>query len=44
MSALVLLNLLKELRKEEKMRGLSSILYLFRNEFNFNNTGARTLD
>ena len=34
MSALVLLNLLNELRKRDKMRGLLSILYLFRNEFN----------
>ena len=36
---------LNELRKRDKMRGLSSILSLFRNEFNeFNNTGARMLD
>ena len=42
MSAQVLLNLLNELRKRDKMRGLSSILSLFCNEFNaFNNTGAR---
>ena len=34
MCAHVLLNLLKELRKRDKMRGLSSILSLFRNEFN----------
>ena len=34
MSAHVLLNLLKELRKRDKMRGLQSILSLFRNEFN----------
>ena len=41
----VLLNLLNELGKRDKMRGLSSILSLFRNEFNkFNNTGARMLD
>ena len=41
MSAHVLLNLLKELGKRDKMRGLS----LFRNEFNkFNNTSARKLD
>ena len=40
MSARVLLNLLGELRKRDKMRGLPSILPLFRNEFNkFNNTG-----
>ena len=45
MSAHVLLNLLKELEKSDKMRGLPSILLLFRNEFNkFNNTGARMLD
>ena len=31
MSALVLLNLLKELRKSDKMRGLQSVLSLFRN-------------
>ena len=41
MSAHVLLNLLNELRKSDKMPGLLSILLLFRNEFNqFNNTGA----
>ena len=41
MSAHVLLNLLNELRKSDKMRGLPSILLLFRNEFNrFNNTVA----
>ena len=45
MSVYVLLNLLKELRKRDKMRGLPSILSLFRNKFNkFNNTGARMLD
>ena len=45
MSALVLLNLLNELRIRNKMRGLPSILSLFRNEFKkFNNTGARMLD
>ena len=45
MSAHVLLNLLHELGKRDKMRGLPSILYLFRNEFNkFNNTRARMLD
>ena len=45
MSAHVLLNLLNELRKGDKMRGLLSILSLFRKEFNkFNNTGARMLD
>ena len=45
MSAHVLLNLLNELGKRDKMRGLPSILSLFRNEFNkFNNTRARILD
>ena len=45
MSTHVLLNLLNELGKRDKMRGLPSILSLFRNEFNkFNNTGARMLD
>ena len=45
MSAHVLLNLLSELRKSDKMRGLPSILSLFRNEFiKFNNTLARMLD
>ena len=34
MSAHVLLNLLNELGKREKMRGLPCILSLFRNEFN----------
>ena len=39
------LNLLNNLGKRDKMRGLSSILSLFRNKFNkFNNTGARMLD
>ena len=33
MSAHVLLNLLNELRKKDKMRGLLSILSLFRNKF-----------
>ena len=42
MSALLLLNLLNELRKRDKMRGLLSPLLLFRNKFNkFNNTGAQ---
>ena len=41
----ILLNLLNELGKKDKMRGLPSILSLFRNEFNkFNNTKARMLD
>ena len=45
MSAHVLLNLLNELGKMDKMRGLSSILSPFRNEFNkFNNTIARMPD
>ena len=45
MSAHVLLNLLNELGKRDKMRGLPSILTLFRIEFNkFNNTRARMLD
>ena len=44
MSAHVLLNLLDEFGKSDKMRGLPSILLLFRHEFNkFNNTGARML-
>ena len=34
MSTHVLLNLLNKLRKRDKMRGLPSILSLFRNEFN----------
>ena len=41
MSAHVLLNLLNELRKRDKIGGLPSILSLFPNEFNkFNNTEA----
>ena len=45
MSAHVLLNLLNELGKSDKMRGLPSILSLFRNKFNkFSNTGAWMLD
>ena len=53
MSAHVLLNLINELGKRDKMRGLPSILSLgnprilslFCNEFNkFNNTRARMLD
>ena len=45
MSAPVLLNLLNELGKSEKMRGLPSILILFLNKFNkFNNTGECMLD
>ena len=45
MSACVLLNLLNELGKSDKMRGLLSFLSHFRNEFNkFNKTKARKLD
>ena len=45
MSAHVLLSLLNELGKRGKMRGLPSILSLFRNKFDkFNNTRARMLD
>ena len=44
MSAHVLLNLLSKLGKRDIMRGLPSILSLFRNEFiRFRNTGARML-
>ena len=40
----VLLNLLNVLEKRNLMRGLPSILSLFRNSFNkFNNTGAQML-
>ena len=45
MSAYVLLNLLKVLRKIDKMGGLLSILSLFRNKFiKLNKTGAGILD
>ena len=45
MSVHVLLNLLNELGKKDKMRGLPSIISLFRNEFNkFKNTRAPMLD
>ena len=45
MSAHVLLNLLNALGKTDKMRGLQSILSLFRNKFiKFNNTRAGMLD
>ena len=45
MSARVLLSLLNELGNSDKMRGLLSILSLFRNEFNeFNNTRVRKFD
>ena len=41
MSAHVLLNLLNELKKRDKMQGLQSILSLFHNEiYKFNNTEA----
>ena len=44
MSTHVLLNLLNELRKSDKMRGYLDILSLFRKVFNkFNKTGARML-
>ena len=45
MSTDVLLNLLKSLRKRDKMLGKPRILSLFPNLFNkFNNTRARMLD
>ena len=45
MSAHVLLNILNESWKRDKVRGLPIILSPFRNEFNkFNKTKARTLD
>ena len=45
MNVHVLLILLNELGKRDKMRGLPSILSLFPNEFNqFNNTRAQILD
>ena len=45
MSVHVLMNLLNELGKRDKRRGLPSILSLFSNELNkFNNTRARMLD
>ena len=41
MSAHVLLNLLNKLEKRNKMRGLPSVLSLFRNKLDkFNNTAA----
>ena len=43
MGAHVLLNLLNELGKSDKMRGLTSILSFFPNEFDkVNNIGAQT--
>ena len=45
MSAHVLLNLLNELGKRDKMRRLPCILSLFRNEFKqYNKTRAQMLD
>ena len=45
MGAHDILKLLNELEKRDKMRGLPSILSLFRNEYNkFNNTIARMID
>ena len=45
MSTHVIFILLNELGNIDKMRGLSCILSLFRNEFNiFNNSRARMLD
>ena len=45
MSAHVLLNLLIELRKSDKMQGLPCLLSLFRNRFDiFNKIGAPMLD
>ena len=45
MSAHYFLKLLHELGKRDKMRGLPSIIFLFRNEFNkFNKAGAQMLD
>ena len=45
MCAHVSLTSLNELRKRDKMRGLPSILSLYRNNFTkFNSTGARMLD
>ena len=45
MSVHALLNLLNQLRKRDKMQGLTSILSLFWNMFKkFNNTGAQMFD
>ena len=44
MSAHVLLTLLNKLSKKDKLRGLLSILSLFRIEFSKFNTGALKLD
>ena len=41
----MLIEFIKRVRERDKMRGLLSILSIFRNEFNkFNNTRARMLD
>ena len=41
----MLIEFIKRVGERDKMRGLPSILFLFRNEFNkFNNTRARMLD
>ena len=45
MSFRIILSLLNELRKRDKMRGLSSSLSFFRNELNkLNNIGGRVLE
>ena len=45
MSAPVLLNLIKDLRKRDKIRGLPSILSVIRNTFiKLNKIGVRMLD
>ena len=45
MSAHVLLNLLNELRKRDKMRACQAFYLFFPNEFNkFENTAVRMLD
>ena len=45
MIALILLNLLNELRERDKMRDLPIICSRFRNDLDkFNNTGARGTD
>ena len=45
MSAHIVLNVLNELGKSDKMQGLPSILLHFGNKFNiFNNTRAQMLD
>ena len=45
MSARIFIEFIKQVEKIDKIRGLPSILFLFRNEFDkFNNTVARILD